>query len=132
MTVFQNKESMENLFNELWTKMINETRFGEELAKSGITIFFNVNEPDVVMYVDGKGPLFGDAARAKNPVVTMQMSGDTVHKFWLKQLNIPKALALRHIKAKGPVSKVLQVLPLLKPGQDIYPDYCLKYDLPQS
>lgn len=130
MTVFQNKEITEELFKDLWTKMINETVFGAELNKSGITIYFEVNDPDIVMYVDGNGPLFGDQARAKVPVVTMQMSGDTVHKFWLKQVNIPKALALRHIKAKGPVSKVLQVLPLLKPGQAIYPEYCRKYNLP--
>ncbi len=132
MPVFKDKETMEEMFGEIWTKLIKETEFGSNLESNGISIFFVVNDPDVVMYVDENGPLFGDEAKAKVPVVTMKMSADNVHKFWLNQINIPKALALRHIKAKGPVSKVLQVIPLLKPGKAMYPEYCKKYDLPTA
>ena len=132
MSVFKDKETTEELFGGLWTKMINETEFGPQLKKSGITILFVVKDPDIVMFVDENGPLFGDEAKAKIPVVTMQMNGDTVHKYWLKKVNIPKALAMRQIKAKGPVNKVLQILPLLKPGQELYPEYCKKYDLPMD
>ncbi|MBI5589962.1 MAG: hypothetical protein HY881_05720 [Deltaproteobacteria bacterium] len=130
MPVFENKGTMEDLFKELWMKLVNETEFGAKLKENEITLLFVINEPDVVMYVDEKGPLFGDVAKAKVPVITMLMSGDMVHKFWLKQVNIPKALALRQIKAKGPVNKVLQILPMLKPGQALFPDYCKKFNLP--
>jgi hypothetical protein len=132
MSVFKDKETTEKLFGDLWTKMINETEFGTQLKKNGITILFVVSDPDIVMFVDENGPLFDDKARAKVPVVTMQMNGDTVHKYWLKKVNIPKALAMRQIKAKGPVNKVLQVLPLLKPGQEMYPEYCKKFNLPMD
>ncbi len=132
MSVFKDKEMAKELFGDLWTKMIKETEFGKKLKESGITILFVVKDPDVTMYVDENGPLFDDEAKAKIPVVTMQMNGDTVHKYWLKKLNIPKALAMRQIKAKGPVNKVLQILPLLKPGQELYPEYCKKYGLPMD
>lgn len=132
MPVFQDKRVVENLFGELWTKLIKETDFGVKLKENEITLFFELVDPEVFMYVDGNGPLFGEEAKAKVPVVTMQMSGDTVHKFWLKQVNIPKAMALRQIKTKGPINKVLQILPLLKPGEKLYPDYCKKYNLPLS
>jgi len=132
MSVFKDKEMAKELFGDLWTKMIKETEFGEKLKKSGISILFVVKDPDIVMYVDENGPLFDNEAKAKVPVVTMQMDGDTVHKYWLKKVNIPKALAMRKIKAKGPVSKVLQILPLLKPGQELYPEYCKKYNLPMD
>ena len=105
MPVFKSKEMMEEMFGEIWTKMVKETEFGSKLKEGGITIYFVVNDPDVVMFVDENGPLFGDEAKAKIPVVTMKMSADNVHKFWLNKLNLPKALALRHIKAKGPVGK---------------------------
>ncbi len=131
MAIFD-KEMAKELFGDLWTKMIKETEFGKKLKESGITILFVVKDPDVTMYVDENGPLFDDEAKAKIPVVTMQMNGDTVHKYWLKKLNIPKALAMRQIKAKGPVNKVLQILPLLKPGQELYPEYCKKYGLPMD
>ena len=132
MAVFKNKNLVEELFGELWWKMINETEFGPRIKKDGLSIMYKVNDPDVVMFVDGDGPLFGAEAEKKVPMVIMKMSGDTVHQFWLKKLNIPKALALRHIKAKGPVVKVLQLVPMLKPGQVLYPGYCEKYNLPME
>ncbi len=132
MAVFKDKNLVEELFGELWSKMINETEFGPRIKKDGLSIFYIVTDPDVVMFVDGDGPLFGVEAEKKVPTVTMKMSGDTVHLFWLKKLNIPKALALRHIKAKGPVVKVLQLVPMLKPGQALYPAYCEKYNLPME
>jgi hypothetical protein len=130
MAIFQDTKIVEDLFRELWIKMINETEFGTKLREEELSILFITEDPEVVMYVDINGPLFGEEAKTKTPVVTMKMSGDTVHKFWLKQINVPKALALRQIKAKGPVGKILQLLPLLKPGFGIYPDYCKKYNLP--
>ena len=129
MSIFD-KKTAEELFAELWTKMIKETDFGEKLVENGMTILFEVNDPDVTMYVDENGPVFGEEAAKKNAVVTLKMSGDTVHKYWLKKVNIAKALAMRKIKAKGPINKVLQILPLLKPGQEMYPEYCKKYNLP--
>jgi putative sterol carrier protein len=132
MSIFKDTTVVEALFEELWTKMINETEFGLKLKENELSIFFMTEDPEVVMYVDADGPLFGEEAKLRNPVVTMKMSGDTVHKFWLKQVNVPKALALRQIRAKGPVAKILQILPLLKPGFAIYPEYCKKYNLPMD
>ncbi|MFZ0930465.1 MAG: hypothetical protein WAN11_17805 [Syntrophobacteraceae bacterium] len=130
MPVFKDTALAQELFGALWTEMIAETEFGKALKEAEITILFVVHDPDLSMYVDENGPLFGEEAQEKIPVVTMKMSLDTAHWFWLKKVNIPKALALRQIKAKGPVGKVLKLIPLLKPGQEIYPDYCKKYDLP--
>ena len=132
MSVFKDVSTVHELFGELWNKMIKETEFGTKIKEGNISILFVVNDPDVVMYVDEKGPIFGADAEAKTPLVTMKMDGDTVHKFWLKKLNVPKALALRQIKAKGPVGTILQLLPLLKSGQNLYPDYCKKYNLPME
>ena len=132
MAIFKDTNVVQELFGELWTKMINETEFGPKLKESELSILFMTEDPEVVMYVDINGPLFGEEAKAKTPVVIMKMSGDTVHKFWLKQVNVPKALALRQIKAKGPVGKILQILPLLKPGFALYPEYCKKYNLPMN
>jgi hypothetical protein len=130
MPVFKDKTLMEKLFGDLWTKLITETALGKELKENGISILFLVHEPEMSMFLDDKGPVFGREAESKTSAVTMKMSGDTIHKYWLNQLNVPQALALRQIKAKGPVSKVMRMLPLLKQGQELYPSYCEKYSLP--
>ena len=129
MAIFTKKVA-EELFGELWTRMIKEFGFGKNLKESGISIFFVVTDPDMVMFVDENGPIFGAEAEKKMPVVTMKMKGDIVHKFWLKDLNVPMALALRQVVAKGPVNKILQLLPLMKPALEVYPEYCKKYNLP--
>ena len=60
----------------------------------------------------------------------MELSGDTVHKYWLKQISLPVALATQKIKSKGSIPKVLKLLPYLKPVFEAYPSYCKKYNLP--
>ena len=63
------------------------------------------------------------------PTVEMSLSGDTCHQFWLQQISMPIALAKGLIKAKGPMPKVLKLLPLLKPAYAAYPDWAQSHGL---
>jgi putative sterol carrier protein len=54
------------------------------------------------------------------PDVVMSMAADTAHKFWLGQVNVTVAMARGQIKAKGPVAKILKLVPLTKP---VFPRY---------
>jgi putative sterol carrier protein len=54
------------------------------------------------------------------PEVVMSMEADTAHRFWLGKVNVTVALARGQIKAKGPVAKILKLVPLTKP---IFPRY---------
>ena len=48
------------------------------------------------------------------PEVIMTMDADTAHKFWLGKVNVTMALAKGQMKAKGPVAKILKLVPLAK------------------
>jgi putative sterol carrier protein len=54
------------------------------------------------------------------PEVVMTMEADTAHRFWLGKVNVTVALARGQMKAKGPVAKILKLVPLTKP---IFPRY---------
>ena len=54
------------------------------------------------------------------PEVVMSMEADTAHKFWLGKVNVTVALARGQMKAKGPVAKILKLVPLTKP---VFPRY---------
>jgi putative sterol carrier protein len=54
------------------------------------------------------------------PEVVMTMDADTAHRFWLGKVNVTVALARGQIKAKGPVAKILKLVPLVKP---VFPRY---------
>lgn len=132
MAVFKDTATMEEIFGEIWNRLIHEEGLGQKLKENNLSVLYRIHDPDMVMYLDAEGVLFGKAAEAKTPTVVESMSSEIVHQFWLKKLNVPKALALRQIKAKGPVTKLLQLMPLLKPAQEVYPEYCKKFNLPME
>jgi putative sterol carrier protein len=55
-----------------------------------------------------------------DPEVVMTMDADIAHRFWLGKVNVTVALARGQIKAKGPVAKILRLVPLTKP---VFPRY---------
>jgi len=59
------------------------------------------------------------------PEVVMSMEADTAHKFWLGKVNVTVALARGQMKAKGPVAKILKLVPLVKP---VFPRYRAKLE----
>jgi hypothetical protein len=54
------------------------------------------------------------------------MKADTAHKFWRGDVNLVTALARREITAKGPIPKILKLLPIIKPAYALYPQYLEK------
>jgi hypothetical protein len=54
------------------------------------------------------------------PEVVMTLDADTAHRFWVGKVNVTVALARGQIKAKGPVAKILKLVPLVKP---VFPRY---------
>jgi putative sterol carrier protein len=74
--------------------------------ESQITVYMC---PDEEMQVD-LGPSDLD------PEVVMTMDADTAHGFWLGRVNVTVALARGQIKARGPVAKILRLVPLVKPS----------------
>ena len=55
-----------------------------------------------------------DARNGPKPVVEMSMKADVAHRFWLGKVNITAAMAKGQVKAKGPIPKILKLVPLTK------------------
>ncbi len=159
MTVFKDTDHMYDVLGGLWKLLFNQDendRFveflngaglGPEDVKkyrdvkdhaikkfydSGLTVKFSLTEPDGVIWVlhgeDRPKVVLGNYDA--KPDVEMILSGDNAHKFWCKSLSIPIALATRKIRTKGPVTKVLGLLPLVNPIFDLYPKYCKVKGIP--
>jgi hypothetical protein len=64
-------------------------------------------------WVEGDGGLEAD--------VEFFMKTDVAHRFWLGKVNLLVALTKRDVVAKGPIFKVMKLLPLLKPLYGQYP-----------
>ena len=128
MPTFENAEKMLEMLVPLWEYVISETEFGPKLKEYDISYKFIIKDPNAYLWVGHDKVVTGDEAN-QDAVITMELSGDTVHNFWLKKIKLPVALATRKIKSKGPIPKVLKILPYLKPVYEQYPKFCEKYGI---
>ena len=79
----------------------------------GILVDCTVAPPRVVV-----NPPPGSAAE-----IRLAMSADDGHRFWLGQLNMTVALAKKKVKVSGTLSKMMKLLPALKPAFPRYRVY---------
>jgi putative sterol carrier protein len=126
MAVFESKEKMKEVLGGLFNILLDDPEAGPKFAGSDITIKFEISAPNAELFITPGDGTRGEVLWAGNdikPDVTMTLSGDTCHQFWLKQIGMPIALAKGLIKAKGPMPKVLKLLPILKPAFAAYPEW---------
>ena len=128
MSLFKDTNHLYEFLEDLWKYIIFEAGLGEKMKEYGVTYKYVISEPDGYLYVDSETVLTGKEAN-KDAVITMELSGDTIVKFWTKQLSLPVALATRKIKSKGPIPKVLKMLPALKPVYEVFPEFCKKHNV---
>jgi putative sterol carrier protein len=62
------------------------------------------------------------------PDITLLMRGDTADQFWRGEYNLAVGLAKGQVKAKGPVNKILKLVPLTKPLFPMYREKVAKKD----
>ena len=90
------------------------------LKRVDTTFQLRLRNPDSVLTVRTPGeeqPAQVDLGETTlHPEVVLQLDADTAHRFWLGQLNAAVALANGDIRTRGPVAKVLGLVPLVKPG----------------
>jgi hypothetical protein len=100
-----------------------DPELGPKFRKANTIVRYEYTEPDSIMTVrlqEGQPPDVDFGESQMEPEVTMSMEADTAHRFWLGQVNVTVALARGQIKAKGPVAKILKLVPLTKP---VFPRY---------
>ncbi|MBU3917910.1 hypothetical protein KKA14_20475 [bacterium] len=120
MAVFKNTEKMYTVLGSLFETLLADPTMGPKFIESKISIKFTIDEPSGNIWLTEEGKIICGPADIK-PTIEMTLSGDTCHLFWLQQISLPIALAKRKIKAKGPMPKVLKLLPMLKPAYEAYP-----------
>jgi hypothetical protein len=94
-------------------------------------VHFVIHEPDSEIWLFPEGVVEGSTdKKPQGALLEMEMSGDTAHRFWMDKLSVPLAVAKRQIKARGPINKVLGLLPQLKPIKQLYPEIAKQEGLP--
>ena len=123
MAYFDDAQDVYETIGKLFVDIANDEELAPKFRKANTIVRYEYREPDSAITVrlqEGqRGDVdFGDTEM--EPEVTMSMEADTAHRFWLGRVNVTVALARGQITAKGPVAKVLKLVPLAKP---IFPRY---------
>ncbi|MFZ5596441.1 MAG: hypothetical protein ACOY31_05460 [Bacillota bacterium] len=129
MAVYKDTNLMYEVLGGLWQQLLENSATGPKFKQADLRIKFNLSDPAGTLWITPDGIFTGDKDMKAD--VEMTLTGDTAHKFWLKELSLPVALARKLIVSKGAMNKVMKLLPLLKPLHEMYPAVCEKYGLPK-
>ncbi len=125
MPVFESAEKFEEVLGGFFRLLGDTPEIADKLLKSNMVVRFVYSNPDLVLVVDCTGEKVdirpGDTDT--KALVEMTMASDIAHKFWFGKVNLTMALTRRQMVAKGPVPKILKLLPAIKPSYAMYPKY---------
>ena len=99
-----------------------ETEVGPKLATADIDlqIYYSDPEAKILIKMHGDNIEVFDDTENEDADVKLFMPADIGDKYWRGEYNLAVGLAKGHVKAKGPVNKILKLVPLTKP---IFPMY---------
>ena len=124
MAIFKDTEHFYSVLVPFFHRLKDHPEMGPKVLASGLIIKFEYREPDAVIMIHCPNSeiIQGDREDIKQDV-TMSMTAETAHKFWLGNVNLMLAITKRQIVAKGPIAKIMKLLPIIKNSYDMYKDY---------
>lgn len=121
MPLYETTEQAEHVFGTLFKILVEDDNFTERLRESGLTVRLIHKKPDCTIFVSPDEVLIGDEA-PENAAITIKMSCDTAHQLWMGTLMMPTAVATGKVRIRGKVAKVIELVPILQPAFDRYPE----------
>jgi hypothetical protein len=129
MGVFRDADQFYECVGELMDRAKKDPVVGPKIAKSGLIIQFQYTDPQAMTTVNAKDKpsqpgVYVDVIHgpcALKPDITMSMKADVAHAFWHGKVNLLSALSKKDIVAKGPIPKILKLLPAVEPLYKVYP-----------
>ncbi|MCK5683671.1 SCP2 sterol-binding domain-containing protein [bacterium] len=125
MAVFESGEKCGEVLGGFFDLMADTPKIADKLIASDLIVQFNYTDPDCTLTMNCSGDTM-EVLRGEHefkPIVILSMKADIAHKFWFGKVNLTMALARRQMIAKGPVPKILRLLPAIKPTYKMYPIY---------
>ena len=133
MPYFKDADECDTILGGFFRQMAEEVKKGNKevvavqnrLAEIGLIVKFVWRDPELTVTLDFTKDPFAVHTNDDTitPTATFTLTADNAHKFWHGQINLAKALTTKTIVARGPIPKILKLLPAIKPLYTIYPAY---------
>lgn len=121
MAVFADQDEVYTYLGGIFQRGLKNEELADKLSGSGVILRINYTDPDATIVVDmpNKTVTTGDNPDV-TPNVELFMTSDTGNRFWLGKVNLTMAMAKGTVRAKGPVPKLLKLIPQAK---NLFPEY---------
>jgi putative sterol carrier protein len=123
LAYFNDADEVYRYIGKLFEDLADDEELAPKFRKANTIVQYRYREPESIITVklmEGEDGQVDLGETDMEPEVVMTMEADTAHKFWLGSVNVTVALARGQMKAKGPVAKILKLVPLVKP---VFPRY---------
>ena len=123
MAYFRDADEVYRYIGRLFEQLAEDEELAPKFRKANTIVQYQYRDPEsqiTVRLQEGQDGQVDCGETTMEPEVVMTMDADTAHRFWLGKLNVTVALARGQMKARGPVAKILKLVPLTKP---IFPRY---------
>jgi putative sterol carrier protein len=123
LAYFKDAQEVYDTIGKLFVELSEDEELAPKFRQANTVVQYHHSEPDSLITVRLREGEPGDVDFGQtdmDPEVTMTMKADTAHRFWLGKVNVTMAIARGEIKPRGPVAKILKLVPLTKP---VYPRY---------
>ena len=123
MAYFKDDQEVYQYIGKLFEDLANDDELAPKFRKANTIVQYQYRNPESQITVrmrEDEEPQVDCGETDLDPEVVMTMEADTAHRFWLGEVNVTVALARGQMKAKGPVAKILKLVPLVKP---VFPRY---------
>ena len=123
MPVFKDDQEVYQYIGRLFQELTDDPELSPKFRRADTIVQYRYSNPDsqiTVKMKEGEEGQVDFGETSLDPEIVMTMEADTAHKFWLGNVNVTMALAKGQMKAKGPVAKILKLVPLVKP---VFPRY---------
>jgi hypothetical protein len=120
---FQTADELYRYLGRLLEDMSEDPELGPRFRRANTVVQYRTTNPDAVVtakLLDGEDGQVDCGETRLQPEVVLSMEGDVAHRFWLGLVSPTKELARGSMKAKGPVAKILKLVPLARPGFELY------------
>ena len=137
MGLFRDEQDVYQVLGTFFRNSARNETIGPSIQKSGLVIQFEYADPASKITIDTHqapdGAYFEviEGETTAKPDVHMSMKADVANQFWLGKLNLLAALSRRQMVAKGPIPKILKLLPAISPGYKMYEEYLQEIHRPE-
>jgi putative sterol carrier protein len=123
VTYFKDEQEVYEYLGQLFLDLLADEELAPKFRAANTIVQYRYRNPEsqiTVKLIEAEEGQVDLGPTRLEPEVVMTMDADTAHRFWLGKVNVTVALARGQIKAKGPVAKILRLVPLTKP---VFPRY---------